>query len=203
MKLYTDAVGAPNPRKLRVYCAEKGISIPHRIVDIMSGENRQPDFARINPMMGLPVLELDDGTYLTESLTIMEYLEEVHPDPPMIGTNPVERARTREAERICEIGVMASIGTIFQNTSPFFAGRIKQSADAAENARGRLAQVLAVVDAGIGSKPFVAGSRPTIADCTLIAAMGFAAFAGVELDPKYANIARWFADFQKRPSASA
>ncbi|HXC52173.1 MAG TPA: glutathione S-transferase family protein [Candidatus Limnocylindrales bacterium] len=203
MKIYTDAVGAPNPRKLRVFCAEKGISIPHQVVDLMSGENRQPEFAKKNPMMGLPVLELDDGSYLSESLSIMEYLEELHPDPPMIGTNPVERARTREAERICELGVMASIGTIFQNTSPFFAGRIKQSADAAENARGRLAQVLAVVDARIGSQPFVAGSRPTIADCTLIAACGFAGFAGVELDPKLENLARWHADFQKRPSASA
>jgi glutathione S-transferase len=133
----------------------------------------------------------------------MEYLEDLHPDPPMIGTTPVERARTRETERICELGVMAMIGTIFQNTSPFFAGRIKQSADAADNARARLAQVLAVVDARIGSNPFVAGSRPSIADCTLLAGHGFAAFAGIEIDPKHKNIARWYAEFQKRPSASA
>lgn len=203
MKIYGDAVGAPNPRKLRVYCAEKGLSLPYQTVDIMTGENRQPEFAKKNPLMGLPVLELDDGTYLTESLAIMEYLEELHPDPPMIGSNPVERARIREAERICEIGVMASIGTIFQNTSPFFAGRIKQSADTAENSRGRLAQVLTVLDSRIGSNRFVAGSRPSIADCTLIAAFGFAAFAGVEFDPAQKNVSRWYADFQKRPSASA
>jgi glutathione S-transferase len=203
MKIFTDAVGAPNPRKLRVFCAEKGLDIPKQTVDLMSGENRQPDYAKKNPLMGMPILELDDGSYLTESLAIMEYLDELHPDPPMIGTSPLERARTREVERICEIGVMASIGTIFQNTSPFFAARIKQSADAAENARGRLGQVLAVLDQRVGSSPFVAGSRPSIADCTLIAAFGFAGFAGVEIDPALQNLTRWKAEFQKRPSAAA
>ena len=203
MKIYTDSVGAPNPRKLRVYCAEKGLDIPYENVDLMAGQNRQPEFAKKNPMMGLPVLELDDGSYLTESLAIMEYLEELHPNPPMIGTTPLERARTHEVERICEQGVMASIGTIFQNTSPFFAGRVKQSADTAENARNRLGQVLKVLDARIGSNPFVAGSKPTIADCTLMAACGFAAFAGVQFDPELKNFARWQTEFQKRPSASA
>jgi glutathione S-transferase len=203
MKVYGDAVGAPNPRKLRIYMAEKGITLPYQTVDIMTGENRKPEFAAKNPMMGLPVLELDDGTYLSESLAIMEYLEDLHPDPPMIGATPTERAHTREMERICEMGVMSSIGTIFQNTSPFFAGRIKQSAEAAENARGRLGQVLGIIDAKIGSNPFVAGKRPSIADCTLAAAFGFAGFAGVEIPASHANLARWHAEFSKRPSASA
>ena len=181
MKLYTDAVGAPNPKKVRVYCAEKGISIPLQILDIVSGENRKPEFAKKNPMMTLPVLELDDGTCLTESLAIIHYLEDLHPDPPMIGTSPIERARTLEVERLCEQGAMASLGAIFQNTSPFFAGRIKQSADTAENARARLAQVLGVLDARIGSSPFVAGAKPTIADCTLLGAFGHAAVAGITI----------------------
>lgn len=203
MKLYTDAIGAPNPRRVRVYCAEKGIDIPYETVDIMSGQNRTPEFAKKNPLMGLPVLELDDGTHLTESLTIMEYLEDLHPTPSMIGTTPAERARTREMERICELGVLSPVGTIFQNTSPFFAGRLKQSPEAAENARNRLAQILKVVDARIGSHPFAAGSRPTIADCTLLAALGFAAVAGVEPDPACKNLARWQEAFQQRPSAKA
>src|SRR5262245_45613619 len=203
MKIYTDAVGAPNPKKLRVYCAEKGLKIPYETVDIMSGQNRTPEFAKKSPLMGLPVLELDDGSCLTESLAIMEYLEELHPSPPMLGTTPAERARTREVERICELGVMSSVGTIFQNTSPFFAGRLKQSAEAAENARARLAQSFKVLDARIGSNPFVAGSRPTIADCTLMAALSFASFAGIELDPSLKNLKRWHESFQQRPSAQA
>jgi glutathione S-transferase len=98
---------------------------------------------------------------------------------------------------------MASIGAIFQNTSPFFAGRIKQSPDTAENARGRLGQILPVLDARIGSNVFVTGSRPSIADCTLFAAFGFASFAGVTISPEFRNLTRWHAEFAKRPSAAA
>lgn len=203
MKIHTDAVGAPNPKKLRIYCAEKGLEIPKEIVDIASGQNRTPEFARKNPMMVLPVLELDDGTFLTESLAIIEYLEELNPEPNMIGTTPLERARVRELERVCEHGVLAAVGTIFQNTSPFFAGRLKQSADAADNARARLDQVLGVLDERIGSNEFVAGTRPTIADCTLMAAISFGAFAAVSVDPKFANVSRWLTAFQQRPSAAA
>ena len=85
MKLY-DFVGAPNPKRVRVYLAEKGLKVPTQQVNILSGENRAPEFLAKNPMGGLPVLELDDGTYLPESLAIIEYLEDLHPTPPMIGT---------------------------------------------------------------------------------------------------------------------
>ncbi len=202
MKLY-DFSGAPNPKKVRVYLAEKGIQVPIEPVNIIAGENRTPDFLKKNPLGGLPVLELDDGSFLPESLAIIEYFEELHPEPPMIGRTPIERARTRAIERICELGVINSVATIFQNSHPFFAARVKQSAEAAETARGRLAANLKVLDAAIGKNPFVAGARPTIADCTLVAALDFGEFAGVPLDPAYGNVARWYADFKKRPSAQA
>jgi glutathione S-transferase len=202
MKIF-DFAGAPNPKKLRVYLAEKGITVPLESVDIISGQNRAPEFLKKNPLGGLPVLELDDGSYLPESLAIMEYFEELHPDPPMIGTTPTERARTRAAERIAELGVLAQVGTIFQNTHPFMAGRIKQSPDAAENARTRLNSSLKVLDDMLGAQPFVAGSRPTIADCTLFAALEFGAFAGVEIDPAHKNVHRWQESFKQRPSAQA
>ena len=202
MKIY-DFVGAPNPKKLRVYLAEKGLSIPSEQVNIVSGENRTPEFQKKNPLSGLPVLELDDGTHLTESLVIMNYLEDLHPSPSMVGTNPNERARVRELERICELGVLSSVAQIFQNSHPFMAGRLKQSPDAAENARNRLASNLKVVDGKIGDRPFVAGSRPSIADCTLFAALEFAEFAQVPLDPSFKNVNRWYAGFKERPSAQA
>ena len=202
MKVY-DFVGAPNPKKLRVYLAEKGLSVSRESVNILSGENRTPEFLAKNPMGGLPVLELDDGTYLSESLAIMEYLEELHPTPPMIGTTPLERARVRALERICELGVLVRVGTIFQNSHPLMAGRLKQSADAAETARGLLNGALRVLDAKIGKGRFVAGDRPTIADCTLFAALEFAEFAQVAIDPECANVARWQSNFKQRPSAQA
>ena len=187
MKAYVFA-GAPNPRKLIVYLREKGLEIPLESVDILSGANRTPEFLKKNPLGGLPVLELDD--------------EELHPTPPMIGTSPVERARVRELERICELGVFSSVGTVFQNTHPFFAGRLKQSPEAAENARARLASTLKVVDARIDGRRFVAGDRPSIADCTLLAALGFAEFTGIPLDPGLKNVARWYEEFKQRPSAA-
>jgi len=202
MKIY-DFGGAPNPKKLRVFLAEKGLKVPIEAVDIISGQNRTPEFLKKNPSGGLPVLELDDGSYLPESLAIMEYFEELHPQPPMIGTTPVERARTRSTERIAELGVLGPVATVFQNTHPFMAGRLKQSPDAAENARNRLQGALQVLDNTIGANPFVAGTRPTIADCTLLAALDFAAFAGVEIDPAFKNVTRWYTSFKERPSAQA
>jgi glutathione S-transferase len=202
MKLY-DFTGAPNPKRLRIYLAEKGIKVPIEAVDIMSGQNRTPEFLKKNPLGGLPVLELDDGTILTESLAIMEYFEDQNPSPPMIGTAPLERAKVRSLERIAELGVLGNVATIFQNTHPFMAGRLKQSADAAENGRTRLGVNLKVLDAKIGSNPFVAGARPTIADCTLLAALDFGAFAGVEIDPSCKNVQRWYESFKQRPSAAA
>lgn len=202
MKIY-DFVGAPNPKNVRVYLAEKGLSVPTEQVNIITGENRTPGFLKKNPLGGLPVLELDDGSYLTESLAIMEYFEEQHPNPPLIGATPLERPRVRALERIIEIGVLLRVATIFQNTHPFMAGRIKQSADAAENARTQLAGTLRVVDDKIGTRPFVAGERATIADCTLFAALEFGEFAAVPLDPAFANVTRWYTDFKQRPSAQA
>lgn len=202
MKLYDSNI-APNPKKVRVYLKEKGLDVPIVPLDIVKGENRTPEFLQKNPLGGLPVLELDDGSYLSESLAIIEYLEEQHPNPPMIGTTPLERARVREAERICELGVLGTVATIFQNTSPFFAGRLKQSAEAADNARARLGNALRVLDQRLATHPFVAGERPTIADCTLLAALEFAAFGQISIDPACTHVQRWFQAMKARPSAAA
>jgi len=202
MKLY-HFTGAPNPKRVTVYLAEKGIKIPLEEVNILSGDNRKPEFLAKNPAGGLPVLELDDGSHLAESLAIIEYFEELHPNPPMIGTTPLERARVRALERIAEIGVLFRVATVFQNTSPFFASRVKQSPEAAETAKSILNGNLAILDKKIGNNKFVAGDRPTIADCTLLAGLAFAEFAQVPIDPKYANVHRWYESFKQRPSAAA
>ena len=202
MKLY-DFVGAPNPKRVRVYLAEKGLEVPTEQVNILSGDNRKPEFLAKNPMGGLPVLELDDGTHLSESLAIMEYLEDLNPTPPLIGTTPAERARVRSLERIAELSILSRVAQVFQNSHPFFAGRIKQSPDAAENGRNMLKGALRILDKMVGKGPFVAGARPTIADCTLYAAFDFAQFAGVPIDPECGNLQKWYAGFKERPSASA
>ena len=106
---------APNPRKLELFLAEKGIDLETVLVDLTRGEQRGAAFLEKNPNGGVPVLELDDGSFLTESSAIIEYLEELHPEPPLLGATPLERARAREAERRVDYGLMAPITRFFFN----------------------------------------------------------------------------------------
>ncbi len=200
MKVY-DFPFAPNPTKLRVYLAEKGLEIPRVNVNLVAGEQRTPAFLARNPMGGLPVLELDDGTCLRESLAIIEYLEELHPEPPMIGRTPLERARVRALERTAELGVLSPVARIFHNTRAVLPGA-KPVPEVAEQARGGLPGALAYLDAEIAEHPFVAGEQPTIADCTLYAALRFAELGEIDVDPerRWPNLARWWQSFSGRPS---
>jgi len=199
MKIY-DFPFAPNPTKVNVYLAEKGIDVPHQKIDIMKGEQNTPEFLAINPQGVLPVLELDDGSHLCESLAIIEYLEELHPEPPMIGTTPLERARVREIERTIDMGVLLRAARIVHHRRsplPGFAG----IPAVAERELGRWPKILRIVDERIGDQPFVAGDHPTIADCTLFAGLRFGSFGGLEVDPACRNLSRWHEAFKQRPSA--
>ena len=201
MKLY-DFPLAPNPRKLRVYLAEKGIEIPRVLVDLTKGEQVAPGFLAKNPTGGLPVLELDDGTCLRESLAIIEYLEELHPTPPMIGTTPLERARVRALERSADIGVLMGVARVFHNTHAVLPGRVPNP-EIAAIARRDLEKPARFLDAQFGDgRAFVAGDRVTIADCTLFAAMEFARTGELEIAWP-AQVAAWYERFRTRPSASA
>ena len=201
MKLY-DFPFAPNPRKLRVYLAEKGIEIPRVIVNLTKGEQLAPEFTAKNPMGGLPVLELDDGTCLRESLAIIEYLEELHPEPPMIGRAPLERARVRALERTADVGLLMGVARLFHNTHAVLPGRVPNP-ELAAIARRDLEKPAHFLDAQLADgRAFVAGDRVTIADCTLFAAMEFARTGNLGIEWP-TQIARWYERFRKRPSASA
>lgn len=202
MKLYVFPI-APNPTKVRLYLAEKAaggarIEVAEEIVNLSGGEQRRPEHLARNPFGRLPVLELEDGSHLTESLSIIEYLEELHPDPPMIGSDALERARVRELERIAELGVLFPVALIVHSTnSPLGLAPVPEVATffrpALDGALGVLDQRLA------DGRPFVAGRRPTVADCTLQAAFQFARFGKVEIDPALSNLARWNRDYRERP----
>jgi len=201
MKVY-DFPYAPNPQKLRVYLAEKGLNIQKVTVNITRGENRTPEFLSKNPMGSLPVLELDDGTCLTESLAIIEYFEDLYPDPNMIGETPLERARVRELERLAEMSILSRVARYFFHKSPYFAS-FNQVSEIAEYAIQGLPNALAIMDNSIGQNEFVAGSVPSIADCTLFAALEHAKRANLELHYNYNNLSRWYNNFLTRPSAKA
>lgn len=202
MKLY-DSTIAPNPRRVRIFLAEKGMQVPLEPVDLQRAANRQSDFLAKNPMGGLPVLELEDGTFISESLVICEYFEDLQPEPPLLGRTPAERANARMWERRMELEVMYPLLSAFRHSSPFFQGRITQVPEMIEPSRGAAAKRLAWVDELLAGREFVAGDRYTIADITLFCAIDFGAMVGEKYDPALANLARWHAQMKARPSATA
>jgi glutathione S-transferase len=206
MKAYVFPV-APNPTKLCLYLAEKqaagvNLGVEQVMVSLVEGEQNTPEFLVRNPFGALPILELDDGRLLTESLAIICYLEELHPDPAMIGTDPFSRAQIRELERVVELRVLAPVARLVHSTrSPL--GRPPNEA-VAEQSRQALPEPLAQLDAKLADgRPFLAGDKPTIADCTLAAAFQFGRFGGVEFDPGLTNLARWDAAYRARDVAQS
>jgi glutathione S-transferase len=199
MKLY-DFPLAPNRRRTRIYLAEKGLSIRLVMVNLREGAQRAPEFLARNPHGSLPVLELDDGTLLTESEAIIEYLEELHPEPPMLGRTPLERARTRRLERLCEIAVLFRVARYVHVKLAPLPGA-KPNPAVAEWALGELPRGLRVLEDEVGE--FVAGDRVSVADCTLFAAFEFARGAGLALEEGFPRLVAWSARFAQRPSARA
>jgi glutathione S-transferase len=195
MKLYMFPI-APNPTRVRLQLAEKGVQIEEVLVNLRSGEQRGAEHLARNPLGKLPVLELDDGSFLTESLAIMELIEELHPDPPTIGTDPVERAKVRSTHRISE-NALGMIALVVHNTNSPLG--LPANPEIAAFAGESLDPLLAVAEQRIGDSPFLTGAMPTIADCTLFAGLNFGRFFGFELDSQYARLTRWFEAYGKRP----
>ena len=203
MKIY-DFAFAPNPRRLRIFVAEKGLKIPIEQVDIFSGQNRTPAMLAKNPAGGLPVMELDDGTHLAESVAICRYLESLHPEPNLMGKNSREQAEIEMWNRRVELGLFSAASRAFQHTNELFKERLKQFPEYGETQRDVTKQQLQWLDAQIGNKRFIVGDRFTIADITAEVAVDFAAqFAGVTADPALKNLARWHQSVSSRPSAKA
>ena len=206
MRLYVFPV-APNPTKVRLYLAEKAaggatIDLAQVKVDFTQGEQRGPAHLARNPFGTLPVLELDDGSCLVESLAIIEYLEETHPHPPMIGSTALERAQVRDLERIADVRVLLPLVQIIHATnSPL--GYAPNPAVAAKF-QPALEEGLRVLDHHLSDgRPFVAGDTPSIADCTLAAALQFGRFGGMEINPRFTSVAQWDARYRERETVKS
>jgi glutathione S-transferase len=202
MKLY-DARTAPNPRRVRIFLAEKGISVPVEQVDIVSAQNRSAEFRAKNAMGTLPVLELDDGTTIAESVAICRYFEELQPEPPLMGTDAKDRAVVEMWQRRMEYEVFLPITQVFRNGHAFFKGRIPQVPEYGEVCRKHAEQRLEWLDGVLADRPFVAGERYTIADITALCAIDFGRVSNIRVTPEQPNLARWHAAVSSRPSAKA
>jgi glutathione S-transferase len=202
MKLYDSAL-APNPRRVRIFLAEKGIRVPTVQVDIGKAENRQPEYLAKNPMGGVPILELDDGTVLAETVAICRYFEETQPSPPLFGTDAKDRALVEMWQRRMELEVAIPIMQTFRNTHAFFKGRIPQVAEYGEVCRKTAESRLRWLDEVLADRPFVAGERYTIADITALVGIDFGRIVSIRIAPEQKNLQRWYEAVSARPSAKA
>jgi glutathione S-transferase len=202
MKIYDTNI-APNPRRVRIFLAEKGINVPYVQVDLAKMENRQPPFLAKNPLGGVPVLELDDGTTIAESVAICRYFEELHPNPPLMGTGALERAQVEMWQRRMELALFYMVGQTFRNTSDFFKGRIPQVPEFGEVCRTDAVKRFEWLDQELANRPFIAGERYTIADITALVAVDFGRWSQIEVQPSQKNLARWHQAVSSRPSAKA
>jgi len=202
MKIY-ESQAAPNPRRVRVFLAEKGLTVPCEPVDIGKAINRQADFLKINPLAGVPVLELDDGTHISESVAICRYFEEIQPDPPLFGAGAKERALVEMWNRRIELSVMIPIADSFRQRHEFFKGRIRQVPEYAEAQRLTALERLTWLDGELANHQFIAGDRFSIADITALIAVDFGRISKIAIQPDQKNLARWHAEVSARPSAKA
>ena len=203
MKLYNHAL-APNPRRVRIFAAEKGIKLALEEVDILAGQSRTSEFLAKNSSGAVPVLELDDGTHLSESVAICRYLEGLHPEPNLLGRNLLEQADIERWNRRMELELFAAIGRTVQNTSPIFQGRFKQFPEYGEAQRAVVYQRLERMDRELNGHQFVAGDRFTIADITALVAIDIGGrLADIKIVSELAHLTRWHNAVSKRPSAKA
>ena len=203
MKLY-DSIG-PNPRIVRMFMAEKGIEMPKQTVDLRGGENRQPEHLKRNPHGQMPTLELDDGSFVSEILAICEYLEDTHPTPALIGSNPKEKAEARMWTRRVDLNICEplTMGFRFAEGLKFFEARIVTVPEAAPGLKKIAQDRLKWLDGQMAGKEFLCGKRFTLADIHLYCFLAFGAAVGQPLAAENTNITAWFDRVKARPSAAA
>ena len=203
VKLYSHSM-APNPRRVRIFAAEKGIKLPLEEVDILAGKSRTPEFLAKNSSGAVPVLEFDDGSCLSESVAICRYLEGLHPEPNLFGRDLREQVEVERWNRRMELELFTAIGRTVQNTSPIFAGRFKQFPEYGETQRALVDKRMERMDSELNGHEFVTGDRFTIADITALVAIDIGgALANIKIPPGLANLSRWHKAVSERPSAKA
>ena len=202
MRLY-QSVG-PNPRVVTMFIAEKAIAVERAFIDILAGENRQPDYLAKNPAGGSPCLKLDDGSFVAESLAICEYLEELTPASPLIGTTAQERAFARAAMRAIDQNVVVPMTNGFRSAEglAMFESRMLCVPAAAEGNKAYARAGLAAVDAALVGKEWICGDRFSLADILLFAWVDFGGQVGQPIPDGLDNLTAWFARVAARPSAA-
>ena len=203
MKLYEEP-RAPNPRRVRIFLAEKGIAVPRVSIDINKMEHKTPEFAALNPFQRTPTLQLDDGTVIAESIAICRYFEEVQPDPPLFGIGAVGKALVEMWQRRIEFGLLLTVAAAFRHLHPAMAQmEVPQVTAWGEANKLKAIEFLQVLDGQLADSQFVCGDAFTVADITGLVAVDFMRPAKITLPEELANVRRWHSVVSERSSARA
>ena len=203
MLFYDSPNPAPNPRRVRIFAAEKGIDLSSKEVSIPKREQKAPDYVAKNPRGQTPILELDDGTVIAESVAIMRYLEAEQPDPPLFGTTAREIAEIEMWNRRVEMILMPAIAAVWVHTHPFTAALPGRNVEWGESNRPRVVEGMRFFDGSLEGREYLAGSAFSAADILLLTTVDFAKFIGLEMPSECADLLRWHERVSARPSASA
>ncbi len=209
MKLY-DCQMAPNPRRVRVFLAEKGADIPKTEVSIIEGENLKPEYLAVNPRGLLPTLELDDGNRIDETIAICRYIEETQPEPNLMGRDALEKAQIESWQRHMEFDGLNPTGEMFRNSFDPFKNRglpglenVQAIPELATRGKAGVERFYERLEQRLSQSTYIAGERYTVADITALCVVDFASFAKMGIPEANTNTKRWHTDVSSRPSAKA
>ena len=194
---------APNPRRVRIFAAEKGIALPTRDLSIPAREHKSEDYLALNPRGQTPALQLDDGAVITESVAICRYLDVLHPQPQLFGVSAVEQATVEMWCRRVEMILMPPVGAVWVHTHKFTSALPGRNAEWGEANRPRVFDAMRYFDGALGVRAFLASDGYSIADILLLTTLDFAGFVGMAMSEDLTNLQQWHARVSARPSAAA
>ena len=203
MKIY-ESHTAPNPRRVRMFLAEKGITgVEYVQLDIKAGENLQPEHLARNPLGKVPYLILDNGDCISETLAICRYFEETHPEPSLMGRTALEKANIEMWQRLCEFHFFVPVGMCFQHTTGYFADRMTPVKEWGLESGKNAAEFMSLIDKRLAEQTYVAGDSFSIADITLLCGVDFARVIKLRMTEEHPNLQRWHQLVSGRESARA
>lgn len=195
---------APNPRRVRIFLAEKGVEIPYEEFALNIQNIQSDQFASLNPMRQVPILVLDDGERICETMAICRYIEEIHPEPRLFGETPIEKARIEMWNRRVELGLFFAVAQAFRHLHPKMSEReVPQVADWGVANKSKAIQRLELLDERLSETKYLAGDTYSVADITALVAVDFMVAARIERPQEFLGLTRWYEDVSKRPSAAA
>ena len=203
MKLY-DGGRAPNPRRTRIFLAEKGVTVPTEQIELGALQQRSEAYTAINPMQRVPALVLDDGTVIAESIAICRYFEALNPDPPLFGRNALDSALVEMWNRRAELHLLFPVASVFQHQHPAMSRMVQpQVPEWGEANKPRVFSFLQFLDGELKSRPYVAGANYTVADITALVAVDFMRVSRLAVPDNLTELKRWHEAVSSRPSAKA